>query len=132
MPLPTLIALPERFAIHRCPMDAVLPQGIFATTPGSVIRDGESLTVVCDSGLTIADSRCERGWAAIRVAGPLDFALTGILAGLSSTLAAAGISIFALSSFDTDYLLFKAAHLQRAHAALRAAGYPLLEAPPAP
>jgi uncharacterized protein len=132
MPLPTLIALPGRFAIHRSPLDAVLPEGIFAATPGSVIRDGESLTVVCASGLAIPGSRCEDGWACIQVAGPLDFGLTGILAGLSSTLAAAGISIFALSSFDTDFLLFKATHQKQAHAALRAAGYPLIEAAPAP
>jgi hypothetical protein len=63
-----------------------------------------------------------RGWRALQVAGPLDFALTGILAALAGPLAAAEISIFALSTYDTDYLLVQAATLPQAVAVLRQAG----------
>lgn len=65
----------------------------------------------------------EDGWRALRVAGQMDFGLTGVLAGLSSTLAQAGISIFALSTFDTDYILVKAENLDLAVSALEARGY---------
>jgi hypothetical protein len=63
------------------------------------------------------------GWRAFRVAGTLDFSLVGILAALSKTLADAGVGIFAISTFDTDYILTKAEDFDRALAALRAAGH---------
>ena len=63
------------------------------------------------------------GWRALRVAGTLDFSLVGILAALSKTLADAGVGIFAISTFDTDYILTKAEDFDRALAALRAAGH---------
>ena len=59
------------------------------------------------------------------VKGPLDFNLVGIIAGLSGTLADAGVSIFALSTYDTDYIMVKQPDLDRALAALRQAGYPV-------
>jgi hypothetical protein len=65
----------------------------------------------------------EDGWRCLKVAGPLDFSLVGILADLSGTLAAEGVSIFALSTFDTDYLLVKAPDLPRAIQALQRAGH---------
>ena len=65
----------------------------------------------------------EPGWRALRVAETLDFSLTGVLAGLASCLADAGVPLFALSTYDTDYLLVKGNDLERAAAALTAAGY---------
>lgn len=65
----------------------------------------------------------EDGWRALRVAEKMDFALTGVLAGISTVLAKAGISIFAVSTFDTDYLLVKAENLGLAQTALEAGGY---------
>ncbi|MBN1372589.1 MAG: ACT domain-containing protein, partial [Anaerolineaceae bacterium] len=67
--------------------------------------------------------RAEGGWRALKVLGPLDFSLTGILAGLASTLAAAGVSIFALSTFDTDYIMVKESSLGTAIEALREQGH---------
>lgn len=63
--------------------------------------------------------RCEREWRALKVVGPLDFALTGILASLCAPLAAAGISVFALSTYDTDYLLIREAQWDAALKTLR-------------
>ena len=65
----------------------------------------------------------EDGWRALRVRGPLDFSLVGILAALSTILANAGVGLFAVSTFDTDYLLVKADDLPRALDALRTAGH---------
>ena len=61
---------------------------------------------------------CERGWAGLKVEGPLDFSLTGVLASLAQPLAEAGISIFAVSTYDTDYVLVKGGDLERAVAVL--------------
>jgi hypothetical protein len=65
----------------------------------------------------------ESGWRCLKVRGPLDFGLTGILAALTSALAAASIPIFALSTYDTDYLMIKTDTLERAIEALRGAGH---------
>jgi hypothetical protein len=59
----------------------------------------------------------------LEVQGPLEFELTGILAGISAPLAAAGVPIFAVSTFDTDYVLVHSAHLERAVEALKGAGH---------
>jgi hypothetical protein len=67
--------------------------------------------------------RSEPGWRALQVAGPLDFALTGVLSSLLAPLAAAGVAVFALSTFDTDYVLVKEATLADAVAALERAGH---------
>lgn len=85
--------------------------------------DGEK-SLVCPTALVPANTIARSdGWRAFRVAGTLDFALVGILAALSKTLADAGVGIFAISTFDTDYILTKAEDFDRALAALRAAGH---------
>ena len=70
----------------------------------------------------------ENGWRAFRVAGQMDFGLTGVLAGLASVLAQAAISIFALSTFDTDYILVKEKNLAKALEALELAGHEISRA----
>jgi hypothetical protein len=89
----------------------------------SVTRTAEELSIVCPEQRVPASTQAERGWRGLKVAGPLDFALTGILAGLASALSEAGISLFAVSTFDTDYVLVRTADLERAIAALEAGGY---------
>jgi hypothetical protein len=89
----------------------------------SVTRTGEELSVVCREVLVPEGIRAERGWRAIRVAGVLDLSEVGVLASLVVPLAGAGISLFALSTFDTDYLLVKEHDLGRAVEALVAAGH---------
>jgi len=81
-------------------------------------------SLVCPSREAPPDALArEDGWRALGVAGPLDFSLVGVLAELSGRLARAGVSIFAVSTFDTDYLLVKERDLSRALEALRAAGH---------
>jgi hypothetical protein len=70
-----------------------------------------------------AELEVEGGWRALKVAGPLDFALTGVLASLAGPLAEAGISVFVVSTYDTDYVLIREVDLEAARAALVAAGH---------
>lgn len=121
-----LSVLPGRYAVCRLEPGAPVPSGVLDAAFASVTRTSDELSVVCPEGLAPAGSRVEPGWRAIRLHGPFDFALTGILASVASPLAAAGIGIFALATFDTDFVLVKDADLARALEALRAAGHELL------
>jgi hypothetical protein len=82
----------------------------------SVTRTDEELSVVCQSGNTPSASpqKTDDGWKAFKVKGPLDFSLTGILAAIAKPLAENGVSIFAVSTFDTDYVLVKEENFSRA------------------
>jgi uncharacterized protein len=95
----------------------------------SITRTADELSVVCAEDAVPADIRAERGFLCLAVTGPLDFAATGILASLAAPLAEAGISIFVLSTFDTDLLLIRQALLPQAVAVLRAAGHHLSGVP---
>lgn len=123
MPNLTLSILTDSFAIHRFPADAPIPDEIPGASFYSVTRTNEELSVVAPETVVLQGGRSEGGWACIKVNGPLEFSQVGILAGFSTTLAAADISIFAISTFDTDYILAKADKLQQAITALEAAGY---------
>jgi len=114
--------LPDRFAVYQlAAADPVPPWagGAFV----SVTRTVDELSVVCAEGLAPAGTACQPGWRFFQVEGPLDFSLTGILAPIASPLAAAGVSIFALSTFDTDYVMVQDAGLAKAIDALRAEGH---------
>ena len=85
--------------------------------------DAEISVVCLTADVPHATLAREDGWRALRVAEPMDFGLTGVLAGISTVPAQAGISIFAVSTFDTDYILIKAENLGLAQTALEAGGY---------
>jgi hypothetical protein len=80
------------------------------------------LSVVCHENVVPERVTAERGWRALRVAGVIDFSVVGVLASLAIPLSKAGISVFALSTFDTDYLLVREHDLRRASDVLREAG----------
>ena len=85
---------------------------------------GAELSLVCETERTPARTLArEDGWRALRIAGTLDFSLTGILSGIASILAEEKIGIFAVSTYDTDYILVKRENLDRAVEALRREGY---------
>ena len=106
------------------------PVPAWATGGGfsSVTRTGDELSVVCAADAIPVDVQAGRGWRGLRVVGQLDFTLTGVLASIAGPLAEAEVSIFALSTFDTDYVLVRGDDLLRAVAALRAAGHDVLAA----
>ena len=117
-----LALLRGRFAVCRLAPDAEMPRwaaGDFL----SVTRTAEELSVVCAEAAVPEGIRREAGWRILKVAGPLDFSLTGILLALARPLAEAGVSIFALSTFDTDYVLVKEESVEIAVAALEAAAH---------
>ena len=90
---------------------------------------GEELSLVCETSRVPRNTLArEDGWRALRVAGTLDFSLTGVLSRIATALAGAGIPIFAVSTYDTDYILVKQEALLPAVRALRGAGYALEEA----
>lgn len=118
----TLDVLPETLAICRLPPDAPLPDWAVGGGLVSITRTAAELSIVCRAERVPPGVTVVGGWRCLRVAGPLDFALTGVLAALAEPLAQAGISLFAVSTYDTDYLLVPERHLNAAVAALEGAG----------
>jgi uncharacterized protein len=118
----TLSILPEELSVCRLAPDASLPDLERMTGFWSLTRTSDELSLVVLSSMAPQQAQISPGWRGLKVEGPLDFSLIGILAGLSAALAQAGISIFALSTYDTDYLLVRGADLDKAVAALRAGG----------
>jgi hypothetical protein len=93
----------------------------------SLTRTDAELSVVCPAEGVPAGVPAEGGWRALRVRGPLGFGMTGVLASLASPLASTGVSIFVVSTYDTDYLLVQERDLDRARHALVRAGHELGE-----
>lgn len=122
-PVLTLQILQGELAVCRLDATVGLPGWTAASAFVSVTRTVDELSIVCDAGCVPPGVRNERGWQALQVQGPLDFGAVGILAAITGPLAEAGISLFALSTFDTDYVLVREASLPAATAALRAAGH---------
>ena len=117
-----LTVLEEELAVCRLPAGDPLPAWM-AGPFVSVTRTVNELSVVCASISVPATVTADRGWRGLRVEGPLPFSLVGILSSLSTTLASAEISVFVISTFDTDYLLVKDEQLARAVVALEAEGH---------
>jgi hypothetical protein len=115
--------LPENLAVCRLEPDCPVPDWATQGPFYSVTRTVDELSVVCLERAVPEDVKAERGWRILRVEGPLDFALTGVLARLTTPLAEAGVSVFALSTYDADYLLVRDRDVPAAVAALRAAGH---------
>jgi len=108
-----------RLAVCRLPTQEPVPDWVWGAGFVSVTRTGEELSVVCpEERLPAYVERAERGFRAFGVEGPLDFALSGVLASLLEPLARAGIPVFVVSTFDTDYLLVREAQAERAAQAL--------------
>ena len=82
--------------------------------------------MVCNQEAVPPNVQAQRGWRLLGVDGPLDLGMVGVLAGLTTTLATAGVSIFAISTFDTDYLLVREDDVHRAVDALEGASYVVL------
>lgn len=118
-----LETLPNTLAVCRLspthPIPAWACQGSFY----SVSKTSDELSIICDETNVPDGIKVEKSWRCLKVKGPLDFGLTGILASLANPLAQAGISIFAVSTFDTDYLLVKEKDFENAVVALSSAGH---------
>jgi hypothetical protein len=119
-----LRVLEGELAVVRLAADAPVPAWAWHGALCSVTRSAEELSIVCESAaVPAALERVERGWRALMLRGPFAFSQTGVLASIATPLAAAGVSLFAISTFDTDYLLVKHDQLEHARAALVRAGH---------
>lgn len=123
MEKPTLQVLSTPFSIHRLAPGAAIPAPVYACAFHWIARTTDETSIVCPSSVAVTGARTQTGWSCIKVTGPIDFAVTGLLADLSRVLADAEISIFALSTFDTDYVLVPSRRIDEAEAVLRRAGY---------
>jgi hypothetical protein len=110
-------------AVARLDADADIPPWAHRGAFTSITRTPHELSIVCDEGGVPEDLPAERGWRCLGLVGPIPFETTGVAASFTRALAARGISVFVVSTFDTDYVLVKAAKIDQAIEALRDAGY---------
>ncbi len=122
----TLSLLPETFAICRLEADSAIPSWAIGGDFFSITHTADELSIVCPQGNIPSGIRCETGWRCLKVEGPLDFAQTGILVSLATALAEALVSIFAVSTFDTDYLLVKEEMTEETIEALSGEGHQVI------
>ena len=109
-------------AVVRLAADAALPDWVRGAFT-SITRTAEELSIVCDDDAVPHDVQAERGWRVLKLEGPIPFEMTGVASAILAPLAAARISIFLISTYDTDYLLLKVTAFERALEVLRNAGY---------
>jgi uncharacterized protein len=115
--------LDDTFAIHRFSPSRNIPDEVFKEALFGIVKTDEELSIVCRDSLDLNSEQCHRGWSCIKVSGPLDLSAVGILASLSKVLKEARISIFVVSTYDTDYILIPAEKSPAAIAALKSAGF---------
>jgi uncharacterized protein len=114
------------FAICRLPPDAPIPAWAQAVPFFAITRSAEELSIVCLAGKVPQDVRADSGWACFKLEGPFPFLQSGILVSFIGPLAQNGIPIFAISTFDTDYVLLKEEFVDAALSVLVQAGHQLL------
>ena len=128
MPGLTLQLAAGEFAVCRLSPSEPVPAWASSAVFSSITRTPEELSIVCPAPQVAAGLKAERGFKLLKVAGPLDFGAVGILASVTAPLARAGISLLAIATFDTDYVLVQAARLDEAVRTLEAAGHTVLRA----
>jgi len=116
--------IPGPFGIVQLPADSPVPQWALGPCPFSaVVRTEQELSIVSPGARLPADIKGEISWACLRVEGPFDFSEIGVLASIAGPLAVASVSIFAVSTYDTDYVLVQEDQLTAATLALESAGH---------
>lgn len=118
-----LIIFKERYGVWRLPSAHPIPLELFKCEFVSVTRTADELSIVSPEALAPADVPLESGWRCIGIQGILDFAMVGVLAEISTLLASSGISIFVISTYNTDYILIKEEKIREAAGLLSSAGH---------
>lgn len=123
--------LPGEYAVCRLPAGTALPdslsRGLDDKSVVSVTWAPDETSIICPAGLVPPDASAESPWRCLRVVGPLDFALVGVLASLVGPLADARVSVVTFSTYDTDYVLVPTVRLPDAKDALTRAGHRIAE-----
>ena len=125
----TLSVLSDRLAVSRLDPqdeDGMLPMWALDGELSSITRTMDELSVVCAEDAVPEGVQVELGWRCLKAHGPFDFSTVGVLVSLAGPLAEAGISIFALSTYDTDYLMVKESDLTKATRVLEDRGHTIL------
>jgi hypothetical protein len=121
--------LDEELAICRLAAHAAMPAWATARPFFSVARTTDELSVICPSEQVPSDIAASRGWRALKLHGPFDLGVVGILVAIATPLADAGVSIMPVATHDTDYILVREADLARAIDAIRRAGHEVRTVP---
>ncbi len=126
-----LVLLPDDYAVCRLEPGSAVPSGLDAGKGiVSVTWTETELSIICPARQAPTDATVNAPWRCFRVNGPLDLALTGIMAAIVGPLADARVNVFVFSTYDTDYVLVPTVRREEAQAALSAAGHRLTTAGP--
>lgn len=125
----TMKLLKDRYAVCRLNKTDLVPPWAMRGEFFSVTRTQDELSIVCPQNNISKDIKlkCERDWRILKIEGVLDFSLVGILSSISTLLAQKGISIFAISTYDTDYILVKEQNTDKAVMSLTNEGYEVIK-----
>ena len=117
------LLLDGRFAICQLPAGSGIPDWATGGQFSSICSTGEELSIVCDVNVVPADVKCEAPFVCLKLQGPFPLNETGVLSAFIQPLAQAGVPVFAIATYNTDYVLIPEESLRRAEEALRAAGH---------
>jgi len=124
-----LEVLPDEFSLVQLAPDSDLPEWAENASFCSLTRTPDEISIVIPETSVPKGVIAERGWRCLRVKGTLGFDLTGVLAALSTPLAQAGIPLFIVSTYNTDYLLVKSASLEKSLQVLKGSGHTVVPGP---
>jgi len=119
--------LKDEYGVARLDVLDEVPKWVVKGEFYSITKTEDELSILCSEIDIPSDVKCERNWRILKVEGPLDFSLVGILSSISAVLAKVKISIFVISTFDTDYILVKDKDLAKSIESLRNGGYNIIE-----
>lgn len=122
----TLKLLKDKYSVCRLNKNEEIPIWLFDEEFFSITKTEDELSIVCIQDKISKDKVCENGWKVLKIEGPLDFSLVGILAKISTLMADNKISIFAISTYDTDYILIKEESLDKAIKVLESNSYAII------
>ncbi len=123
----TLSVLPHTFAIHSLDVDSPIPPEVLTSDIYFIGKTADELSLVVPQQISIDAHESDPDWRTLEVLGPLELSMVGIMAAIGNVLASAKVSIFVVSTFETDYFLVKQADLERAKSALTKDGYKVLD-----
>ena len=118
-----LTLLEETLAVCRMSQDAAIPSFTLNDSFFSITRTRDELSIVCQADQTPSGANVDSGWRCFKIEGPFEFTEIGVLASVIDPLRSALLSVFAISTYDTDYLLVKEADVGRARETLTMAGH---------
>ena len=126
MPKQTLSVLPNKFIIHSLSVDAKNPSKVFKSPLYFIGKTNDELSIVVPESVNISSDESDVDWRVLEVLGPLQLSMVGIMAQIGNVLATAKVSIFIVSTFETDFFLVKQKDLEIATNALEKDGYKVI------